>query len=701
VASAGEQLAAIKQEIERRSNTPVTADTIALMCGGVLQGMALLESAPQIAPSMGEIAKALNAVQGQNAELGRCQARIDIAEMRYADAAARLSQASLNDGDELTLLLAWAQLSAGDTAAAVQSAKRYAAARLQDNTLLPADAALVMLIVRHQPQPLTDALQTYLAQTRNAGWPRPVLSYLADTMSQQELLQIASGLDGRQRDLAMNDAWFAIGARLLADGQTEEAIAALQWSTIHGVPGSRTAMLAQGTLALLSPPDNDVRQSLAAATATPPDYAAARTAYLKAAARGVGSAEAALGFLALHGRGETADPAAAVAWYRKAADHGDADGKNYLGQAYEKGIGVAADQDLAARWYARAAEFGHYDASFNLGRFYLGGKGGLPVDRPAAFQHVHAAAQLGNASAQAWLTAMYGYGIGTSRDADLAYYWASRAAQHDNLDGIVSLGQALYHSMGVAPDAERAVELWSRAASNDSARAMYYLSTAYETGTGVPKRWETGFGLYMKGLKIGNPDQMLDLASLGEPDYAYRLMSMLREGGRSEQADGVLRACAQREVARCQNSMGVNFQHTDNPNLVEAAQWYRKAADQGHPQSLNNLADMYEKGLGVEVDLPRAIRMYRQGARQGNATSLFSLGELYETGKGMAADPYLAYVYYELGARRGWKDADAARNRIAKRLSSAQIKQARATIDALKAYQPLPDGLNEDGTGAR
>lgn len=701
IATAGDQLAAINLEIQRRSKTPMSAATIELMCDGMLRAMSAINAAPHIAPAMGQIADALNAVPGFDADMDRCQARIDFAELRHREAAARLVQAGLQDDDPLTLTLAWAQLSAGDTSAAAASAQRFATARLHQGTLLPADAALVMLIQRHRGQPPTSALQTYLAQTGDAAWPRPVLSYLAEKMSQQELLQIAASLPPGQRDLAIDDAWFAIGARLRAEGRAEEAIAALQWLTIHGVADTRTDLLARSELRLLTPQDADVRQGLAAATANPPDYAAAKAAYLKAAARGVGSAEAALGFLAQHGKGEPADAKAAVGWYQKAADHHDADGMAYLGQAYELGMGVAQDANAAARWYARAAESGHIDASFSLGKFYLGGKGGLPVDRPAALKHLYDAAQLGNTEAQAWLARLHGYGVGTPADGDLAYYWATRAANGGSLAGSLSLGVALYHGWGIAPDPDRAVELWTKASSQGSGQALLYLSTASTEGRGTPKRWEAGFRLFLEGMRLSGRDTLLDMASLGDPDYVMRVAAILNEGGKADESAQLILTCARRDVARCQNSIGVDLQYTATPNLAQAAEWYRKAADQGYPQSLNNLADMYEKGLAVEIDIPRAIRMYRQAARQGYAFSLFSLGELNEQGKGMPADPYLAYLYYELASNAKQEDAPAGRSRVAKQLTGAQIGQARAAAAAWKAPQPLPDGLNDDGTGTR
>ena len=53
------------------------------------------------------------------------------------------------------------------------------------------------------------------------------------------------------------------------------------------------------------------------------------------------------------------------------------------------------------------------------------------------------------------------------------------------------------------------------------------------------------------------------------------------------------------------------------PDYAAAATWYRKAADQGYPRALMNLGLLYERGLGVEKDLAKAMKFYRKASGLG------------------------------------------------------------------------------------
>ena len=67
-----------------------------------------------------------------------------------------------------------------------------------------------------------------------------------------------------------------------------------------------------------------------------------------------------------------------------------------------------------------------------------------------------------------------------------------------------------------------------------------------------------------------------------------------------------------------------------------AIRLYRRAALAGHAPAQNNLAAMYEKGLGVAPDLAEAARWYRSAAEQGEPHAQHSLGEMLLTGRGIA-----------------------------------------------------------------
>ena len=52
----------------------------------------------------------------------------------------------------------------------------------------------------------------------------------------------------------------------------------------------------------------------------------------------------------------------------------------------------------------------------------------------------------------------------------------------------------------------------------------------------------------------------------------------------------------------------------------------------------NNIAVLYENGLGVELDFKKAFSYYLLSANQGFMIAQFNLGVVYETGKGVDAD---------------------------------------------------------------
>lgn len=73
-------------------------------------------------------------------------------------------------------------------------------------------------------------------------------------------------------------------------------------------------------------------------------------------------------------------------------------------------------------------------------------------------------------------------------------------------------------------------------------------------------------------------------------------------------------------------------------NLVEAAKWYRRAAENGHVQAQYVLGKSYHAGEGVPKDQVEAFKWWRKAAEQGHATSLFNVGVMCFLGDGTAKD---------------------------------------------------------------
>jgi TPR repeat protein len=108
-------------------------------------------------------------------------------------------------------------------------------------------------------------------------------------------------------------------------------------------------------------------------------------------------------------------------------------------------------------------------------------------------------------------------------------------------------------------------------------------------------------------------------------------------------------------AARCyQDGIGVER------DMREAAEWYRRGAEQGSPLAQCNLALLLMTGRGVARDDTRAAALFRTAALQNDPLAQFNLGYLHMTGQGVARDDAEAVRWYRLAAEQGF--AAAQRN---------------------------------------
>jgi TPR repeat protein len=60
----------------------------------------------------------------------------------------------------------------------------------------------------------------------------------------------------------------------------------------------------------------------------------------------------------------------------------------------------------------------------------------------------------------------------------------------------------------------------------------------------------------------------------------------------------------------------------------KAAEWYRKAAEQGHAEAQVRLGLLYKKGTGVQKDLAKALEWFEKAAAQGYIDAQYRVGEI-------------------------------------------------------------------------
>lgn len=129
----------------------------------------------------------------------------------------------------------------------------------------------------------------------------------------------------------------------------------------------------------------------------------------------------------------------------------------------------------------------------------------------------------------------------------------------------------------------------------------------------------------------------------------------------------------------------------ENGNFVEAAKWFKTAADEGDTYALNDLALLYLQGKGVKSDFIKAEELFRMSIAKGNAYAKLNfaqmilnynndarafeealglfldlaensndpraqrwLGHMYENGIGCEQDLEEAEYWYELAEEQGF-----------------------------------------------
>ncbi|HKF02214.1 MAG TPA: tetratricopeptide repeat protein, partial [Candidatus Sulfotelmatobacter sp.] len=93
-------------------------------------------------------------------------------------------------------------------------------------------------------------------------------------------------------------------------------------------------------------------------------------------------------------------------------------------------------------------------------------------------------------------------------------------------------------------------------------------------------------------------------------------------------------------------------------NYIEAAHWYRLAADHGTSGAQNNLGGLYSRGLGVQQDDREALKWYLRAASDGYPAAQNNVGFMYANGRGTVQDVNVAFNWYRKAAEKGYAAAE-------------------------------------------
>jgi len=177
--------------------------------------------------------------------------------------------------------------------------------------------------------------------------------------------------------------------------------------------------------------------------------------------------------------------------------------------------------------------------------------------------------------------------------------------------------------------------------------------------------------------------------------------AMLPACGQTAGSDAALAAKAKGGDAAAQVLVGERYaaeaaglrNATDAGEAYEtAAEWYRKAAEQGFIAGEMHLAALYrDGGKGFPRDMEQAAGWYRKAAEQGDATAQGTLGVLYSIGQGVAKDDVEAYFWLDLAAGvKGPNQEKYAQNRqlVGTHITTDEVEEVQERVAKWLAAHP-------------
>ncbi|KAG0257301.1 hypothetical protein DFQ27_005207 [Actinomortierella ambigua] len=309
----------------------------------------------------------------------------------------------------------------------------------------------------------------------------------------------------------------------------------------------------------------------------------------------------------------------------------------------------------AKELFTRSAELGFAPAQFKLGICFELELLHCPMDPSQSFHWYRQAALQGHADAELAISGWYltGHSQGLGQSDALAYEWAHKAALRGWSKAEYTLGHYHEVGIGVAPDLGLAQQWYLKAASRGNERALLRLLVGH-VGLEVDYAHLKDALL---ALNHTNPYLIHQLAHFHEArDYG-----LVPD---DETAFELYVASAQADYAPAQYKLGACYEFgilSTPRDPVQAVEWYRRGAENGHVEALLALAGFFldgSAGPAAPQSDEDAFRYVRMAALRGAPKAEYIAGFFLEYGLGNARHVEQAKQWYRLACAKGVESAE-------------------------------------------
>jgi localization factor PodJL len=199
-------------------------------------------------------------------------------------------------------------------------------------------------------------------------------------------------------------------------------------------------------------------------------------------------------------------------------------------------------------------------------------------------------------------------------------------------------------------------------------------------------------------------------AANGDPRAQFEIAARFTEGRgvpqNLEEAAQWYKRAAEQGLAPAQYRLGSLYEKGKGvaKDPRQAQTWYERAATAGNAKAMHNLAVLYAEGATGTPDFAEAARWFRKAAELGVRDSQFNLAILHARGLGVPRDLAASYKWFAIAAREGDQDSARKRDEIANALDRQRLAAARLAAETWKPAKRDPEANEvippEGGWGA-
>nr|WP_283091795.1 tetratricopeptide repeat protein [Gluconobacter sp. Dm-62] len=309
------------------------------------------------------------------------------------------------------------------------------------------------------------------------------------------------------------------------------------------------------------------------------------------------------------------------------ATEGNAEAQFMLGELYLADQDVPMNANEALRWFRQAAAQQHAKACHRLGVLSHMGFSSSDGEQVKVFD----------------MTLKQG-----EPDPEKALFWAERAVEGGDFDGMVLAAHLLTQGPETLRDPAKGRELYQRAAEGGHVQGLYGHGVALLSEAQTPEDRSRAVAFIQKAAKGGLPDAESMLGTILE-----------YEGGKDAQAFSHFMKAATQNHSVAQMKTGVAYYQGRGVerDVSKAETWLRKAAQAGEVEAIALVGDINLQGDGVAPNFLEAHSWYRRAVEAGHVGAAVTLAQLFYNGMGCEADHAEAKRLLDFAADRGSEQA--------------------------------------------